>query len=96
MTPLEKCIGCGCDLLVEEYRRNFTCDRCHEEAEKEAKTMTPKWLEDVRVTGAGVLPRDAELELMAASRRDDPRDRQRAIDRAYDRTYAMHPNLFRN
>lgn len=58
--------------------------------------MPAKWLEDVKITGCGVLPRDAELELMAASKADDPRTRQRAIDRAYDRTAAAHPHLFKN
>ena len=58
--------------------------------------MPAPWLEDVKITGAGVLPRDAELELMRASKIDDPRTRQRAIDRAYDTTAARYPHLFKN
>lgn len=57
---------------------------------------TAPWLEDVKITGAGILPRDAELELMKASKHDDPRTRVRAIDRAYDSTTARYPNLFKN
>jgi len=58
--------------------------------------MAAPWLEDVKMTGAGVLPRDAELELMRASKVDDPRSRLRAIDRAYDVTATRYPNLFKN
>jgi hypothetical protein len=56
----------------------------------------PRWLEEVRITGAGVLPRDTETELMQASRIDHPASRQRAIDRAYDRSEARYPHLFQH
>lgn len=54
----------------------------------------PAWVTHVKTNGCGALPRAAELELMAASQ-VEPSRRMRAIDRAYERTTTMFPDLFK-
>lgn len=60
--------------------------------------MPAAWVKQAQTTGAGVLPRDAERALMAASRvgTPDSRQRQRAIDAAYTTTSRAHPHLFKD
>lgn len=56
--------------------------------------MAEHWLIEAKKNGCGVLPRAAERELMAAANAP-PIRRAFAIDRAYDRTTEMFPELFK-
>lgn len=55
------------------------------------------WLDRVKREGCGALPRQAERELMVASRVGGAgtATRARAINRAYTRTSDMFPHLFK-
>lgn len=58
----------------------------------------PAWMIHVMLHGCGVLPKDAERELMRASKvgTSGSRERRRAIDRAYDLTSRNYPTMFKD
>lgn len=60
--------------------------------------MAAAWVRQAQIFGCGVLPPDAERELMRASAVGEPdsRDRRRAIDRAYSTTSRAYPQFFKD
>lgn len=54
------------------------------------------WVREAQKTGCGILPKPAETLLMQASRAAPASVRRKLIDRAYDRTSQMYPNLFKD
>lgn len=52
------------------------------------------WLDHVKQHGCGALPAQLERELMAASR-VEPKHRQRAINRVYEQSDYLYPDLFK-